>query len=91
VVEQKSEDPSQAATIVQSPRQGGAPLDDLQATVVAPRPVANVQRASVESANKAATLCEYTLVKEIARGGMGQIYFGEDPQLKRQVAVKVSS
>ncbi len=34
---------------------------------------------------------EYTLVKEIARGGMGQIYFGEDPQLKRQVAVKVSS
>ncbi len=33
----------------------------------------------------------YTLVREIARGGMGQIYFGEDPQLKRQVAVKVSS
>jgi len=30
-------------------------------------------------------------VREIARGGMGQIYFGEDPQLKRQVAVKVSS
>ena len=91
VVEQKGEDFSQAATIVQSPRQGGAPLDDLQATVVTPRPVANVQRASVESANKAATLCEYTLVKEIARGGMGQIYFGEDPQLERQVAVKVSS
>jgi len=34
---------------------------------------------------------EYQLVKEIARGGMGQIYFGEDPQLERQVAVKVSS
>ena len=33
----------------------------------------------------------YTLVREIARGGMGQIYFGEDPQLKRNVAVKVSS
>ena len=33
----------------------------------------------------------YTLVREIARGGMGQIYFGEDPQLERQVAVKVSS
>ena len=32
----------------------------------------------------------YTLVREIARGGMGQIYFGEDPQLKRNVAVKVS-
>jgi serine/threonine protein kinase len=33
----------------------------------------------------------YTLVREIARGGMGQIYSGEDPQLKREVAVKVSS
>ena len=41
--------------------------------------------------NKAPVVSEYTLVKEIARGGMGQIYFGEDPQLKRQVAVKVSS
>jgi serine/threonine protein kinase len=42
-------------------------------------------------ANKAPLTGEYTLVKEIARGGMGQIYFGEDPQLERQVAVKVSS
>jgi serine/threonine protein kinase len=33
----------------------------------------------------------YKLVKEIARGGMGQIYFGEDPQLKRHVTIKVSS
>jgi serine/threonine protein kinase len=33
---------------------------------------------------------EYTLVKEIARGGMGQIHLGDDPQLKRQVAVKIS-
>jgi serine/threonine protein kinase/WD40 repeat protein len=33
---------------------------------------------------------KYTLVREIARGGLGQIYFGEDPQLDRQVAVKVS-
>jgi serine/threonine protein kinase len=91
VVEQKSEDPSQAATIVQSPRRKGAPVDALEVTVVTPRTVATPQHVSVESANKAATLCEYTLVKEIARGGMGQIYFGEDPQLERQVAVKVSS
>jgi serine/threonine protein kinase len=47
--------------------------------------------AQSESTTKASTLCEYTLVREIARGGMGQIYFGEDPQLKRNVAVKVSS
>ena len=31
--------------------------------------------------NKAPLTGEYTLVKEIARGGMGQIYCGEDPQL----------
>ena len=42
-------------------------------------------------ATEASTLCKYALVREIARGGMGQIYFGEDPQLKRNVAVKVSS
>jgi serine/threonine protein kinase len=47
--------------------------------------------AQSSSTDKASTLCEYTLVREIARGGMGQIYFGEDPQLERQVAVKVSS
>jgi serine/threonine protein kinase len=47
--------------------------------------------ASSTSADEASTHCKYTLVREIARGGMGQIYFGEDPQLKRNVAVKVSS
>ena len=41
--------------------------------------------------DEASTFCKYTLVREIARGGMGQIYFGEDSQLDRQVAVKVSS
>ena len=47
--------------------------------------------AQSNSTNKAPLTGEYTLVREIARGGMGQIYFGEDPQLKRHVAVKVSS
>jgi serine/threonine protein kinase len=47
--------------------------------------------ASSTSADEASIHCKYTLVREIARGGMGQIYFGEDPQLKRNVAVKVSS
>ncbi len=90
VVEQKSEDPSQAATIVQSPRQKGAPFDDLEVTVVTPRAA---QQPVVVGANQsyADHHGRYALVKEIARGGMGQIYFGEDPQLERQVAVKVSS
>ena len=51
----------------------------------------NTPSASSNAANKAPLTGEYTLVREIARGGMGQIYFGEDPQLERQVAVKVSS
>ncbi|MEK0447185.1 MAG: hypothetical protein RLZZ399_2506 [Verrucomicrobiota bacterium] len=33
---------------------------------------------------------DYRLLEEIARGGMGQIYSGEDLALKRRVAVKVS-
>jgi serine/threonine protein kinase/formylglycine-generating enzyme required for sulfatase activity len=41
--------------------------------------------------NEAEVLCKYALVGEIARGGMGQIHLGEDAQLKRQVAVKVST
>lgn len=59
----------------------------------------NVQKAACsstvsaqpDSTSKASTWCEYTLVKEVARGGTGQVYFGEDSQLERQVAVKVSS
>jgi serine/threonine protein kinase len=51
----------------------------------------NANQVAASSNDKASSLCEYTLVREIARGGMGQIYFGEDPQLRRQVAVKVSS
>jgi tetratricopeptide (TPR) repeat protein len=90
VVEQKSEDPSQAATIVKSPQQGGVPLDDLEVTVVTPRAVQQPVRVGADQ-SYADHHGRYALVKEIARGGMGQIYFGEDPQLKRQVAVKVSS
>jgi serine/threonine protein kinase len=52
---------------------------------------ASSQHVVVDVSNKAPVVSEYTLVREIARGGMGQIYFGEDPQLERQVAVKVSS
>ena len=34
---------------------------------------------------------QYALGPEIARGGMGRIYTGQDPHLKREVAIKVSS
>jgi serine/threonine protein kinase len=89
VVEQKGEDPALAVTIVQSPRHAGAGFNDLEVNVVTPR--AAQQPVNVGGQLVAAHQGEYQLVSEIARGGMGQIYFGEDPQLDRQVAVKVSS
>jgi len=93
VVEEKvaAVDISSAVTIPQRPAAKGPASSSTEVTIVTrPRPKAVVSSGPTDS-NKAATLCEYTLVREIARGGMGQIYFGEDPQLKRQVAVKVSS
>ena len=87
-------DPSLAVTIPQrGARESSANLD-----VTIPKRAIHEEekrRAQSEAAdashNKAPLTGEYTLVREIARGGMGQIYFGEDPQLKRHVAVKVSS
>jgi len=32
---------------------------------------------------------KYRIVKELARGGMGTVYLAEDPELNRQVAIKV--
>ena len=75
VVEQKGEAPSQAATLVQNPRQEGAPLGDLEVTVVTPRAAAPVIAQKTVELNEAEALCKYTLVREIAQGGMGQIYF----------------
>jgi hypothetical protein len=55
------------------------------------RAAANERSAPATEAAFARALSDYKLVREIARGGMGQIYFSEEAQLNRQVAVKVSS
>ena len=34
---------------------------------------------------------KYRIVKELARGGMGTVYLAEDPQLNREIAIKVLS
>ncbi len=82
---------SSAVTILERPASKSASNRSTAETIVTRPGEQAVVSSGPTDSNKAATLCEYTLVREIARGGMGQIYFGEDPQLKRQVAVKVSS
>ena len=82
---------SSSATILQRPASRSASSVSTAETIVTRQGPQAVVSSGPADSNKAATLCEYTLVREIARGGMGQIYFGEDPQLERQVAVKVSS
>ena len=73
--------PSAEVTIPQrTPTRGG--------NVGNPKAVVESQAVSFDEAPLQG---KYTLVREIARGGMGRIYYGEDSQLKRQVAVKVSS
>jgi len=85
------QDPSLAVTIPQrGVRESTANVD----VTIPQRPLreAAKRREEIETAlNEAPLTGKYTLVREIARGGMGQIYFGEDSQLERQVAVKVSS
>jgi hypothetical protein len=89
VVEEYEADPSTAVTVM-NPGQSGFSREDPEATVVtAPRDEMPLVVGAGQS--YAHHNGRYALVREIARGGMGQIYFGEDPQLKRQVAVKVSS
>jgi serine/threonine protein kinase len=46
--------------------------------------------AAVEESTVAIRM-DYGIKEEIARGGMGRIYLGEDPKLKRTVAIKVST
>jgi len=85
-------DPSVAVTIPQrGVRQSATHLD----VTIPQRALREAEQRRTESAaasaqNEAPLTGKYTLVREIARGGMGQIYFGEDPQLERQVVVQVT-
>jgi len=78
-------------SVPQRPASKSASSASTAVTIVTRQGAQAVVNSGATDSNKAATLCEYTLVREIARGGMGKIYFGEDPGLKREVAVKVSS
>ncbi len=84
---------SSAVTILERPVSKSSASVSTEVTIVT-RPGAQAVVSSESGRqldDQAPITGAYTLVHEIARGGMGQIYFGEDPQLERQVAVKVSS
>ena len=74
-----------------------AGVDVPNASAVTFIPSRNPDRTSVKRANadfgeqRTTTQVRYTLQGEIARGGMGRIYKGEDSELARNVAVKIST
>ncbi len=80
-------------TLVVEVKEGvaGFPADVTIPQETPTRPGQHGQSGVLSRAGSAKAVSDYQLVGEIARGGMGQIYCGEDPQLERQVAVKVSS
>ena len=43
------------------------------------------------AANPDFSATKYRIIKELARGGMGTVYLAEDPELSRQIAIKVLS
>ncbi len=74
-----------------------AGVDVPNASAVTFIPSRTPDRTSVKRANtdlgeqRTTTQVRYTLQGEIARGGMGRIYRGEDSELARDVAVKIST
>jgi serine/threonine protein kinase/WD40 repeat protein len=80
------------ATVVPFPR-GTKPRKPLEVTLTPQisSEAMSEPRTVRDGQSEAPLRGSYRLTREIARGGMGKIYAGDDPQLKREVAVKVSS
>jgi eukaryotic-like serine/threonine-protein kinase len=55
------------------------------------RPLSDKKLEQLRSiaANPDFSATKYSIVKELARGGMGTVYLAEDPELSRQIAIKV--
>lgn len=83
----QSLDPDKTITVAR-PREA-APVDP-DATIVRPRQPGGANFGGTGGEGFAPLQGGFRLGNEIARGGMGRIHVGEDFQLKRQVAIKIS-
>ena len=81
-------DVGQPSEFTQSPDSGHAPAGDGVSGL--PEDLVVGEAISETFTKNAVTQASYRLKEEIAAGGMGRIYHGEDAQLHRDVAVKVS-
>ncbi len=66
-----------------------SPFDDFAKAVTAVQEVPLPRIPSSKQEDQKKRIGKYIIQKEIARGGMGVIYLGEDLELKRTVAIKV--
>ena len=54
--------------------------------------IANVQslkKSDLKIMNEGQNIGHYTIISQLGRGGMGEVYLAEDTKLDRQVAIKV--
>ncbi len=81
---------SSGVTFVPSRYPGRAARDKKKAVSPASLAPSSAEK-NVSGEHRTLTQVKYTLHAEIARGGMGRIYNGEDNDLERNVAVKIST
>ena len=83
----QSLDPDKTITVARSREAASV---DPDATIVRPRQPGGANFGGTGGEGFAPLQGGFRLGNEIARGGMGRIHVGEDFQLKRQVAIKIS-
>jgi serine/threonine-protein kinase len=77
-----------ASPLVRAPQQAAVAAEDSPTTEKFPRPAGDLTMGT-EAAPVPSRLGRYQLLEEIGRGGMGAVLRGRDPDLGRDLAIKV--